>query len=107
MHVSHGHAGLHAGYWKLSDVCTALLIVSMKQRIRTVAGEEQRLRYKYSDLPGASRFWNVHALKSGIAFHKGRRVAVGDLPRNDALVHVVRCNPAIGRLNDPQTLDCR
>ena len=55
----------------------------------------------------AAGFRNVQSLKRRIVLHVRRRVAVRDLPCDGALVHVVRRDAAVGRLDQAQALDGR
>src|SRR5262245_1597344 len=51
MNVCHRDSGLHSGYRDLSNILTGLFVVSMEQRIRAIACEEQGLRDEDSDQP--------------------------------------------------------
>ena len=107
MHVAHGQTGLHGRHRELRDNFTRLLVVGIEQWIRAIAGEKQCFGDEQSDVSRGTGLRNVQSLKSRIAFDIRGCVTIGDLPCDVPLVHIVSRDPAVGRLDQAQTLDGR
>src|SRR5262249_19293113 len=71
MDVAHWDSCLRSGHWDLRNILTGLLVVGVEQRIRSIAGEEQRFRHEKSDLTRGARPGNSQSLKCRVIFDVG------------------------------------